>query len=303
MKPFLTYDEQIELLVSRGLEGVQGDESDLRQKLQSVGYYRLSGYMYPFRVTLKDNDRPIKSEVFKKGTNMTMVWEYYLFDRRLRLLIADAIERVEIALRVAIAYEWAKHSQCPNPQKSIQQYAKNYKNKARQERLKAFQECYLRSKEDCATHFKKQQIDNVEDLPVWVMVQFSTLGALHNLLANGLKKKVRESIAVSFGFKAEEYLYFTSLISLFNVTRNACAHHGRMWNRSWTQKNGTPIIQKAPANQKAAYLTSTAYLLTSLRQILQHIAPNSKWHERQQRLLTIDIPTESILQEIGFPKR
>lgn len=41
----LSYDEQADLLLERGL---QADRSDLITQLSSVSYYRLSGYWYPF---------------------------------------------------------------------------------------------------------------------------------------------------------------------------------------------------------------------------------------------------------------
>ncbi|MCD8062507.1 MAG: Abi family protein [Akkermansiaceae bacterium] len=86
------------------------------QRLQAVGYYRLSGYFYPFRRTATLNGKRIKLNIFLTGARLKTVWNYYLFDRRLRFLIMDAIERVEIAFRVCVAYEWAKPSGISNPQ-------------------------------------------------------------------------------------------------------------------------------------------------------------------------------------------
>jgi hypothetical protein len=46
-KPFKTVPEQIELLRLRGMD--IGDEDVAIRYLQNVGYYRLSGYWYPYR--------------------------------------------------------------------------------------------------------------------------------------------------------------------------------------------------------------------------------------------------------------
>lgn len=46
VKPFATIDEQIDVLVSRGLAL---DRAVADQWLRSIGYYRLSGYWYPYR--------------------------------------------------------------------------------------------------------------------------------------------------------------------------------------------------------------------------------------------------------------
>ena len=66
------------------------------QALRSIGYYRLSAYLHPFlRV-------PKTEHVFKEGTSFEQAMRIYTFDRHLRLLIFDQIERIEIAVRSAI---------------------------------------------------------------------------------------------------------------------------------------------------------------------------------------------------------
>jgi len=88
-KPSLTYEEQADLLISRGL---LADRDILIATLQNVNYYRLSGYLYPFRNT---------DDSFLDGTTLNIVWRRYRLDRRLRFLLLDAIERVEVALNRA----------------------------------------------------------------------------------------------------------------------------------------------------------------------------------------------------------
>lgn len=95
-KPALTYTQQAAQLIERGLHG---DPLVLKQTLQKVNYYRLSGYWFPFR------DYPY--ETFKTGTNFETIWRRYTFDRHLRLLVLDGIERIEVAIRSEITYELA----------------------------------------------------------------------------------------------------------------------------------------------------------------------------------------------------
>ncbi len=83
--------KQADLMISRG---IVGDRELIETRLSSVNYYRLSGYLYPFR-------NP--DDTFKAGTTFEMVWQRYAFDRRLRLLVMDAIERIEIAVRSQLA--------------------------------------------------------------------------------------------------------------------------------------------------------------------------------------------------------
>jgi abortive infection bacteriophage resistance protein len=86
-KPALTLDAQIALLVARGMTG---DRALMKARLESVSYYRLSGYWFPFRKT---------DDQFRDNTSFESVWERYVFDRALRLVVMDAVERIEIAVR------------------------------------------------------------------------------------------------------------------------------------------------------------------------------------------------------------
>lgn len=96
IKHALSFEKQAELLLSRGLIA---DKPDLIAKLKSVNYYRLSGYLYPFKQQ--------NSENYKDGTDFTEIWNRYRFDRKLRFLVLDGIERIEVALKTDIAFEFS----------------------------------------------------------------------------------------------------------------------------------------------------------------------------------------------------
>lgn len=107
-KPHLTFKQQLELLKSRGLE-VTNDNKAL-EYLDRLSYYRLSGYWYPCRKLLHSikqktkSIRPRRSDKFLPNSRFQDVVELYVFDKKLRLLILDSIERIEVAFRVDIAY-------------------------------------------------------------------------------------------------------------------------------------------------------------------------------------------------------
>jgi abortive infection bacteriophage resistance protein len=86
-KPPLSFAAQADLLLKRGLIA---DRTLLIDRLKNVNYYRLSGYLYPYRLA---NDN------YKPGTTFDKVWRHYTFDRQLRLIVIDAIERFEVSIR------------------------------------------------------------------------------------------------------------------------------------------------------------------------------------------------------------
>jgi abortive infection bacteriophage resistance protein len=82
-KPRLTYEEQLALLESRDL--ICTDRDDALQKLRALGYYRVSGYVYPFRELLPESEqrnRTFRSDTLREGVSWEHVIQLWDFDRR-----------------------------------------------------------------------------------------------------------------------------------------------------------------------------------------------------------------------------
>lgn len=209
-KAFKTFEDQAELLITRHLEA---DKDDLLRRLKAINYYRLTGYLHIFRETKTDHQgNRTKTDGYRNGTTLDLVWKYYLFDRRLRLLLLDAIERIEIALRTHVAYYWAKSTKCSNPQKFSTSYRPDFNKitrdgnsgpgRSRKDKLlKTFQNSFDRSIDDCVLHHKEDLgFRNVEDLPIWVFVELSTIGEL-TWLFSGLKINYRRKLPQTLGVR------------------------------------------------------------------------------------------------------
>lgn len=106
-KPFKTFDDQLALLEQRGL--VVEDRAEGISILRAVGYYTLGGYLYPMRKILPGTNPVHRLDQFLPGASMTLVASLYRFDRELRLLCLDALERIERAIKVAVAYQLGRH--------------------------------------------------------------------------------------------------------------------------------------------------------------------------------------------------
>ncbi len=286
LKPFKTVEEQARLIISRGCVA---DEKDLQEKLLNVSYYRLSGYFYLFRKF--DPLAKQRTSGFVAGTNFQTVWQMYCFDRQLRLVLLDAIERIEISLRTKIAYEWAKSKragQVSNPQKIPGCYRRAFSRHRKFEKfLKSVQTQYDSSTDDCANHHKNNlKIEKVEDLPVWVFIEFTTFSNLLYLLKDGLPNKLQEDIACGFGFA--DYNKFIAALSVLREARNVCAHHARAWNRTWMCAN-RKVDKIAPDIEEfenfAVNKASTAYLALVCHYLLSKIAPGNPWGEKLCKLL------------------
>jgi abortive infection bacteriophage resistance protein len=94
-KAATTIEEQIVKLQKRGL--IIADESVAKHFLLNVGYYRLAGYWWPMQ-----SDKV--NHTFKPNSRFEDVIALYNFDRELRLLVFDVIERIEVGLRTKLIY-------------------------------------------------------------------------------------------------------------------------------------------------------------------------------------------------------
>jgi abortive infection bacteriophage resistance protein len=92
----LTFLDQIALLKIRGMHF--DNESKALLYLQEISYYRLSAYFLPYQT---------EKDTFEKQITFEQVLKTYTFDRELRLLVFDCIERIEVAIRTQFIYQMA----------------------------------------------------------------------------------------------------------------------------------------------------------------------------------------------------
>jgi abortive infection bacteriophage resistance protein len=90
-----TIADQLQLLKDRGM--LFRNEADALHYLENISYYRLKGYWWDMQT-----DRV--NHTFHTDTYFEEVIERYNFDRHLRIILFDAIERIEIALRTKMIY-------------------------------------------------------------------------------------------------------------------------------------------------------------------------------------------------------
>ncbi|MEQ1602331.1 MAG: Abi family protein [Methylophilaceae bacterium] len=287
-KPPLTTSQQVDLLIKRGLH--IADRAQAHHYLQHISYYRLRAYWLPFeQATTRDDDH-----AFSAGADFTTVLTIYDFDRELRLLLIDAIERVEISLRArlsnalslrygAFAHEEPTHFSKPQ-----------LWQQSRDELIKE----YSRSHETFAEHYRRQY-PQLTSPPLWVACEMMTLGHLSRWLQNLRIPKDRQDIAETYGLDEKVLVSFAHHLS---VVRNHCAHHGRMWNRKLSLKMQIPGKKPVglaamfnPAQDRKLYntLTMLAYLLT-------RISPASTWRKRLQALIRATPQID--VTEMGFPQ-
>lgn len=270
-KPPTTFEAQADLLLARGMKG---DRQLMIDRLSVVNYYRLSGYWYPFR-------QPDDS--FKPNTTFDTIWQRYAFDRRLRLLVMDAIERIEVAVRTRVAYHLAHQGGDPFAYADDPAALPNLPTDERARFLSDLAEETDRSRETFAEHFRTKYGSDHAYMPVWMACEVMTFGHILTLF-RGAHSDVRRNVANLFG--VHDVVLRSWLLSL-NTVRNICAHHGRLWNRELGTKPKIPEPRKHPEwhNPVAIPNDRVFGILTLCKHSLSRIAPQSRWDERWRALL------------------
>ena len=98
----MTLAEQVARLKRRGL--VFDDENEATAYLSNISYYRLRAYTYPFQENGEDTDHHFT----RKDIHFKDIIDLYCFDRRLRSLIFNVIEKIEVAVRTKIVQVYAE---------------------------------------------------------------------------------------------------------------------------------------------------------------------------------------------------
>ncbi|MBH9879406.1 abortive infection bacteriophage resistance protein, partial [Clostridioides difficile] len=75
-----TFDEQIDILKSRGL--IINDKEDAKFVLSNVNYYRFTAYLLSF----KNDDGS-----YKEGITFEEVYDIYRFNKEFRILLTDLL--------------------------------------------------------------------------------------------------------------------------------------------------------------------------------------------------------------------
>lgn len=277
--------QQIEKLKGRGLKF--DNEKEAQNHLSNISYYRLRAYIYPF----KDNSQG--NQPFNADVTFEQIIGLYDFDSKLRLLIFDAIEKIEIALRTQIIYHFAlthgSHWQLkPELYRDSMRFANH---------LDSLQKEIDRSNETFIDHYKNKYTNPTEP-PSWMSLEVSSMGLLSKIFQN--LKKSPEKLAVTSHFGHKDVSVIENWILCFSTLRNICAHHGRVWNRRLIQIKLPTHPTHTFLKNKSIYTNKLYATLSCIEYVLKLIISNSTFNERLKELIKT-CPLAPI-KEMGFPK-
>lgn len=288
-KPALRIVQQVAKLRSRGLLVPDPDEAE--HYMRFIGYYRLSAYALPLQVA-GDPNKP-----FKPGVALQDILNLYLFDRELRLLVMDGIERVEVGIRSVIINELSvRHG--PHWLLQPAHFAVGFKHHELLARLDKELDIPCHATKPARPHHERfinhyfTKYTDPSMPPAWMLAELLSLGTWSLLFSNLRQAAERKLIAGSFG--VDEFILKNWLHAMTHL-RNICAHHSRLWNRQFSIK---PMIAKKHAKFLKTNDRSYAMLVV-LCDLLRSASPGTSWPQRLASLMTAHPSIDPAA--MGFP--
>lgn len=284
-KPALTVEQQIEKLASRGM--AFADPERAAHYLAELNYYRLSGYWLRHEA-----DHP--THRFQPGTSFEAVLDDYLFDRGLKLLVLDAVERLEVSIRTRWAYVVGlRHGAHAHLDSALfKQRSRTWSHPAAVARL-------VSGVEDSRERFINHLRDKYDEIlpPIWASVEVMSLGQISRWFANLRHAADRNAIAEPYGI---DEVLLASFLHHISVVRNICAHHARFWDRELPFKAQLPrkhpealVASLQHAGRSSAYNT-----LTLLGWLIGRVSPGQTWVQRVSGHVAQHPPAAEVM---GFP--
>lgn len=277
--------EQIEKLQARGLEIANPEKAS--HYLSNISYYRLRAYTYPFQDNNKEN------QPFNRKISFDDIIHLYVFDRQLRLLIFNAIEKIEVSFRTQIIYQYALvHGSHWHLKPEL------YNNTVYfAEHIASLEKEIDRSNETFIKHYKNKYTKPTSP-PSWMSLEVSSMGLLSKLFKNLKKDATKNSVATYYGLKDVDVL--CNWMFCFSILRNTCAHHGRVWNRRLPEITIPKKTVQLYVENKTFYTNKTYAILCNIMYILNNISPNHNFKANLVALMS-NCPLAQE-KEMGFPK-
>lgn len=262
-----TIQQQIQKLIQRGL--AVPDVALAAHHIQFIGYYRLMGY----GLTFYDK----RTKQYAAGKTFDDLIEHYTFDRELRVIAMDEIERIEIAIRSVIVDEMSRkhgphwyldHTRFQQLKKEDRIYG---------ELIRKVEVDTGRSTELFIHHYHATYKEPYL-VPAWMAAECLSFG-IWSKIYRALPRQDRLPIANVFGLRDDE---MSSFIRSLTVVRNACAHHARIFDRAFSFKP-TPTHQLnglyVTADEKSFYVRAAVMHI-----FLKKILPVNHWPTKLQSL-------------------
>ena len=204
--------------------------------LEQENYYNvINGYKDLFLV--KDsNNLPVEPELYQEDTHFNELKALFLFDRELRILLLKYLLIFENSIKTTIAYEFSKKYSRKNAYLDIANFVDNDPKKVLQQ-ISILTKT-IHDKVD-RTGAIKHYIEEHGEVPLWVLVNFLTMGNIanfYNILTDSTKNIIAKFYTDKYRTQNKDNTFrlssadLSACLKVANLVRNICAHDERLYN-------------------------------------------------------------------------
>lgn len=287
---------------------MQVDTDVASQWLSFVSYYRLSAYWYPARhVSAHD----VRQDTFTPGTRFSDAVALYEADRKLRALVHDGMERVEIAMRTRIGE--ALTATDPLAYTDPQRFRPTFNHTKWMTTLDKRINRAGRNNE--AIKHYRDSYDS--QYPFWVLAEvldFADISRLYEGLPASDQRKIAEDMGLITDLTAlsKNQQRKTKLQSplvrwmeQLTIVRNFCAHHARLWNKSFAPAptaalRTLPQFASLPLGQSGQIFG----VLTVMAGLIRVTSPGTTWPNKISSLINNEFLANPLVNptSLGLPE-
>ena len=217
--PPFSIGEQISQLQQRGMS--IPDPTEAERFLSNVNYYRFRGYWEPF----VDQTKKDPLRLFHAGTTLDIVVERYFFDTRLRALLIEAFNYIEISLRT----QWTYHLSHTHGGGEYAHLNPDFFSQKHSDNLATLQQDYDKRGKSLHPY-------DFNSCPIWAISEVMSFGQLSRWYGPTISP-VRRLVANHYDLHQR---MLRSLLPHLAPVRNLCAHHERLWDRVFATKFSLP---------------------------------------------------------------
>lgn len=296
-KVFKTIEEQIQILISKGLTVEDYDKAS--EILLRENYFFLNGYRSPFLIT--------GTKRFVEGSTFEELYSLFKFDRYFRNIIFKNVLIVENNYKSIFSYVLSKkYGYKEKDYLNVNNFNKNkdtnrqindlLRKLKRQIRINGYQH-------QATSHY----INNYGYIPMWVSVKVLSFGLMSELFSI-LKDVDRDEVSSYYNISADELEDYLSILSNY---RNLCAHEDILYNHE-TQKEIDDttyheLLEIPQVEGEYIYGKHDIFaLIIILKQMLTHTDFKMMMNEidyeiewLSSKLHSIDV--QKVLYRMGFP--
>ncbi len=271
-----TYEEQLEKIKEKGF--IVDNEKDCIDFLHRANYYRLSAYFLPFKK---------KDGTYFKDINFRRIQQIYDFDVRMRAVLFDCLEEIELYLRTQLSYEMA-HKYGALGYLNPDNFSEDHNDERFKKHLKR---CIEENERSLVVKHHKEKYDG--QFPLWVIIEFFSMGMLSYFYAD-LKTPDQKHLA--------KIMYSTnpaclkSWLRCITDLRNLCAHSARLY--AW-------IFTATPKTEKRMTYNLDKTLFSQIMVLKELYPVKNRWNSKvaaEIAALVDEYSDDISLRHIGFPE-